>query len=190
MFGIPGERVTVRTWLGWYHLAAGLTGIVLTLFFTPSLLEKVHEEYRWQVVLMMLSIAILFGVVAFAGILILRRSRWGERIAIPIQLLQIPIVSVHPVRWIFFAGAYFVLSWKAGYDLDVYLGLKSSIDLWWSNPQFQTMIGINVVPFMIIWLLRRKLPLSEAPTALTGDELAFKDPAALPGQSMTEPLAP
>ena len=43
---IPADRVSLRSWLAWYHMLAGGAGMIITLLMAPTLLAKIPEPSR------------------------------------------------------------------------------------------------------------------------------------------------
>jgi hypothetical protein len=159
---IPADRVTLRSWLAWYHMLAGGAGMITTLFVAPTLLGRVSPESRPLMGLAFLAMVGLFAVVAWAGVLLSSRSPWGPPAATLVQVLQVPTVRVGSYLWTFFGGGYLVPYWQVGDGLGFVVGVKANLQLSWGGAVEATIIGVNVIPFVILWLLRRKLPSSEA----------------------------
>lgn len=169
---IPADRVTLRSWLAWYHMLAGGAGMIVTLFMAPTLLARMPEPSRPAMGLVFLAMIALFAVVAWAGALLSIGSPWGPSAATLVQLIQLPAIRVGSYLWTFFAGGYVVPYWQIGNGPGYALGVKASFQLSWGGAVEPTMIGMNVIPLVILWLLRRKLPSIERMPAPIQDLIA------------------
>ena len=173
---IPADRVSLRSWLAWYHMLAGGAGMIITLLMAPTLLAKIPEPSRPGMGLVFLAMIGLFAVVAWAGALLSISSPWGPPAASLVQLVQLPAIRVGSYLWTFFAGGYVVPYWQVGNGPGYALGVKSSFQLSWGGAVEPTMIGMNVVPLVILWLLRRKLPSIEAMPVASQDLIVGEAP--------------
>lgn len=162
MIAVPMRGVTLRDWLAWYHLLAGAIGMVVTIIVAPAVVERMPADGRVTVQLLFLSMAALFAGVAVVGVALFYRARSAPLLATVCQALQVPVFIARSFQWTFFAGAYTVPYWQRGAGFSADIGLKANLQLSWAAATDPTLIGVNVVPFVIIWLLLRKLPSVEA----------------------------
>lgn len=159
---IPRDRVTLRTWLAWYHLAAGSAGVMIVLLTAPRLVSEVDEGVRLGIQLLSLGMLVLFLLVGVAGVMLYERSRRALWLVVPLQCLQIPVVKFAGAQWIFFGGGYLVGLWQAGSGWSAAMGVKANIEFAWRSAE-PVLIGINLVPVVILWLAVAKLPSIESP---------------------------
>jgi hypothetical protein len=162
MLAIQQSRFSLRSWLAWYHLASGLAGVVVTAIYASTLVERTPADFRTAMGLLLLGMLALFAVAAWAGILLMMGTRWAVRVATCVQLAQVPVFIIGGWQWIFFAGVYLVVAWGFPGDIRAFVGMKASLQIAWSGEQ-GTMLGVNVAPFFILWLLRYRLPALERP---------------------------
>lgn len=161
MIGVPADRVTLRSWLTWYHLLAGVAGIWVTLGVMPSLLDRVATDVKPYLGLVAFAMLGLFATVGWTGVLLSMRSPRAERMVVFVQALQIPVVSVHAYYWAFFAGGYLVPYWQTAAGMSGIVGVKAAVTVSWGHPSPPTLIGVNLIPPVIIWLARYRLPAVE-----------------------------
>jgi hypothetical protein len=107
---------------------------------------------RVEVALVFLLIAAVFGVLIAAGILILRRHHRGIIVFGIVQLAQIPILG--PSKWFFCAGPYLAPVWTSDGSKLLY-GIKATFSASWHSSDPVSIIGVNLVPLVILWLLYR-----------------------------------
>jgi hypothetical protein len=143
-------------------MLAGGAGMIITLLVAHGVLSEIPEGARLGMVLLFLAMMGLFALVAWAGVLLSMRSPWGPTVATVLQLLQVPTVRVGSWLWTFYAGGYLVPYWQSEHTIGYVFGVRASFALSWGGAEEPTIIGINLIPFVILWLLRRKLPLTEA----------------------------
>ena len=162
---IPADRITLRSWLAWYHMLAGGAGMITTLLCAPDLLARLSADLRQAMGLIILVMLALFTVVAWAGVLLSIRSPWAERVTTIVQLFQIPVIRIGSFLWMFFGGGYLVGYWGTENGLGGMLGAKANLELSWGGAPESLVLGINLVPLVILWMLRRALPRKEAQSA-------------------------
>src|SRR5687768_17696833 len=98
---------SARQWIGLYEFLAGCAGFGVTLVVTPNLAGQVPVQWRTQFWLAVAAALGMFGVVAAAGVLLMRRHRLGVGLSVVVQALQVPLWAVvGGTRWVFFAGVY------------------------------------------------------------------------------------
>ena len=144
----------IRRVLGTYEIVAGAGGILTVALLLPMLLRKVDAPYRVATISLFLSMACVFSVVLIAGLLLLRKHRWGVLCSMLVQAAQIPLWALGSSRWVFFAGAYLALLWQPDTPA-ILVGLKSNLEVNWQRPQDATFIGINLIPIVALYFLRR-----------------------------------
>ncbi len=144
-----------RLLIGWYEVVAGVVGLVMVVWLAPQLLGQVEPRSRPSTLATFVGMALVFAAVLLAGILVLRRHRWGRPLSAVIQLAQIPLWAIGPSRWVFFAGAYLAPLWLPN-RASITLGLKSNLEVAWGVQQEATFVGVNLVPPIVLWLLTRK----------------------------------
>ena len=143
-----------RRVLGWYEILSGAGGIVLVAIVLPQMVERVEAPHRIAIVLLYVAIGCVFVAVLLAGLLLLRDHRWGVLLSVLVQAAQIPLWAVGSSRWAFFSGAYLALLWQPD-SPTILVGLKSSLELYWRGSQAATFFGINLVPIVVIYFLRK-----------------------------------
>ena len=119
----------------------------------------------------------LFVGVAGVGLALFSRAPIAIVLAALCQILQIPVFLIGPFQWTFFAGAYVVPYWQLGEGVAGMIGLKAKIDLSWGATD-PTLLGINLAPLVILWLLLRKLPATEASHLSSDQGMAPADAGA------------
>ena len=144
----------IRRVLGMYEILAGVGGIILIAVLSPMLVQKVDANHRVAVISVFLATGCVFVVVLLAGVLLLRNHRGGILVSALVQVAQIPLWALGPSRWVFFAGVYLALLWRPGTST-ILAGLKANVDVNWQGSQDATFIGINLVPIVALYFLRR-----------------------------------
>lgn len=158
--------------LGLYHIVVGVFGVVATMDYAPAVVSRLGPAARGQALLLFAGVAGAFGLVAVAGFLLLRRRAFAVPLIAFLQVAQIPLWSWGHSQYSFFAGLHAGCIWSPD-GLWPLLGWKAGLHLGWASVT-DSFLGVNVVPIVILVLLRGALiggNLTESVSA-TGDASA------------------
>jgi len=152
-------RVSLRS-LGWYHLAGAAGGAVMTLWSASQGGALVGGSLAFA--------AIPFALSAWAGRRLLADTPDARRIAVAVQVLQIPIVILPALVWKFVAGV-IASATLTMTGLGLYVGAEATWFIGSGDLRgLPATLGINVAPLVIIvLLLRARVARENAPPDLT-----------------------
>jgi hypothetical protein len=137
---------------GYYFLAGGL-GLKATILFAPDFIGGFPPDARPKLELVFAAISAVFAIVLITGVMLERRWRFAVPAAIAVQVVQIPLWSLHGSKYQFLAGLYAGTGWSA-LGMNAFAGWKASIQFALESQSTDLFVGINVVPVLIILLLR------------------------------------
>jgi hypothetical protein len=141
-----------KQFVGLYQLAAGSIGVGATITHAPSLVAQLNPAVRTQAVILFTCAALVFGLIAWAGILLLRHRPVGSRVSVVAQLAQVVSWSSATTKYSLIAGAYAGARWTTD-TVGPVVGATTSFQFAWSGPLADRFLVINCVPFLVIWLL-------------------------------------
>lgn len=143
-----------RKLLSWYQIVGGAAGIIAIDWAYPSLFAQAEAGARAALTLTMLAASLPFALTVVSGILLDRRKRGATTIGLVLQALQVPIVSLSGSSWVFLAGPYLGPLWRGG-RMTLAFGISAKIEMGATGADATTMIGVNLVPLAVAWLILR-----------------------------------
>lgn len=139
------------------QIVGGVLGIIRTLYYIgetlpPSIVDQLIAG----------GMLVLYTVSIIAGLLLWQQQRQGVSLSILLQMVQIPYFSLTTLSYYIIAPLGVMLYVQVGgagfIDPNIYYGLfyKSEwlITLW--SPTEPFFIGLNLVPVVCLWYLRRQ----------------------------------
>ena len=154
----------VAKWIAWYEAGAGLGGLYL---LAASRAYRVTGPPIGR----LLITAFLTGyclLLAVAGLLLLRRRSAGLLLSRLAQSFQIPQVATHLMTYSLLAPVSLVLSFKANLDVGLELNLAAEFRLLFGRAPEVAALGVNLLPLLVLYLLRRHGPIRETDAAQAG----------------------
>ena len=148
-----------------YQTGAGLGGVWL-------IVQSGALELRGVTIVRVVVLAVLLGfcgLLMASGILVGRNHRLGPRLTRLAQWIQVPQVTSHLFSFVLFAPASLVISGTSAGDLGMYFNLASTLRLTMGRTYPTTIISINVLPLMVIYLLRTRLSAEVSTHAVVRD---------------------
>ena len=144
-----------RQVIGWYQIIGGAVGLVFTLLMLFGGIEA--SSGLWLILLLLAIGAALFATSVTAGILLLRKHPMAMRVSQVAQMAQIPQLMLGGTAYYFVAGAKFTLliyqMFNTGFRVD--FGLYSQFNFQFGASSGFFIVGINIVPIIVLWLLKR-----------------------------------
>ena len=148
---IWGDRPLTRT-LGVYQCYGGILGIAALLDVAPRLMLQAPAEARPSGFVLWAVVAVLMGSLALSGVLLLRGHRFGIGASVGVQVAQLLYFSIGPASYLFFGGFYLGVALELG-TLTVSPGWQVYAEL--GTAGGRTFLGVNLVPLVILVLLKR-----------------------------------
>lgn len=148
---IWGDRPLTRT-LGFYQCYGGVLGVAALLDVAPRLMLQAPTDARPSGLVLWAVVAVLMASLALSGVLFLRGHRFGIAATVGVQLAQLLYFSVGPASYLFFGGFYLGVAFELGAitvtpGWQVYAELGAAVG--------RTFLGVNLVPLVILVLLKR-----------------------------------
>ena len=144
---------TINKIIGWYEIVGGTIGVILVIYTGIRLIESMNS--LGMVLFFLFTILFLFSILS--GFLLLRNNKTGETLSILVQAIQIPQFIIKGTAYSFVAGAKFTLQYYKnfgiGYKID--FGVFSEFNFYINSNVNGFLIGINLVPIILIFLLFR-----------------------------------
>ena len=143
-------------WIGVYQSLAGGYGLVLVALSVGRIYPKVPPGSRGEFVAIWAAITLLFTMVTLAGVALLRGHALGRPVSTIVQLIQVFIVATKGVHWIFLAGLYLGVTVFDG-TVRPMAGFRAQAQVaYGKGPPPMTGMGVNIIPFGVLWLLWRR----------------------------------
>lgn len=139
-------RISTRT-LGWYHIFGAVAGALMSIYGTLRGAALVGGS--------LLIATGPFVASAWVGYALLKSHPSARRLAMLVQLLQVPIVILPAVTWKFVAGIIASITLTAQG-----LGLNLGVEATWflgrgDLGNLRATLGLNIAPLIVIALLVR-----------------------------------
>ncbi|WP_018757939.1 hypothetical protein [Paenibacillus terrigena] len=159
---LKGEKIrhvnragTIRKIIGWYEIIGGIVGILITF----GLLLRLSELNNLVVTIISLIFVALYLMSCLAGFLLLQDMKSGYSLSMIVQAFQFPQFVFQGVTYTFIAGSQFTVQWMQGIDtvFKTKIGLFSEFNFYIQLDSNVTLIGINFVPIVIIYVLIKQL---------------------------------
>lgn len=138
--------------VGLYELTAGSIGLGATISHAPTLIGHLNPAVRTQATLLFTCAGLAFGLVALAGLLLLRLKDTGSWMSVLLQSAQIVSWSSSTTKYSLIAGLYAGARWTAD-GVEPIAGATASFQFAWSGPLAERFLVINCVPIVVIGIL-------------------------------------
>jgi hypothetical protein len=137
--------------IAWYELLGGIVGVLTTLFVGLSSGAFQHQVLTGLIVVFVL----LYLLTMTAGVLLLRKEKYGTALSVGAQILQIPQFIINGTVFSFIAGLKLALQLTVNQGIHVKLdfGVFSFFQFYFGTNLPGLMISINVIPMMMIYVL-------------------------------------
>ncbi|MFE5320884.1 hypothetical protein ACFQ88_19440 [Paenibacillus sp. NPDC056579] len=149
------RKRNIRRGIGWYQIVGGLLGMLMSLFFGIQIISNKN----WLVVVSIFGgFFILSVILVLAGVLILKDRKYGKRVTVFIQILQIPQFTILGVTYKFLSGLALMLTLKIlpNVTIGINFHFLNSFNFAVSSNHTEMYISINVIPILLISYLIRK----------------------------------
>lgn len=139
--------------IGCYELGFAVIGVVLAVRAGHSIIADVLRGFP--------RTTLPFALAASAGAILIWDRRQSIGLSMFVQALQIPFWSFGGTAWQFTAGAYCSVS-IVGERANLFVGAASTIVAGTRSEPHIVGLGVNLVPLVVIYLLRRYHKISRA----------------------------
>ncbi len=144
-----------RKIIGWYEMVGGIVGIMITF----GLLLRINLLNNLVLTMIFSIFVALFLMSCLAGYLLLQDKKSGYYLSLIVQAIQFPQFVVQGVAYTFIAGSQFTIQWMHGLNtaFNAKFGLFSEFNFFIQSGYPITLIGINFVPIVIIYVLIKQM---------------------------------
>lgn len=133
-----------RAIVGWYEMLAGVIGVLFMCYLAWSAPSSLPSGN-------LLVAALPFSLSAIAGQRLLKVQRYGGRMTLVVQCLQVPFWTLHSSTWKFVAGLFITFTAR---DESLKVDLGTAVTLVLGHGGVATSsAGLNLAPVLLLSLL-------------------------------------
>ena len=154
----------IAKWIPWYQTGAGLGGLYV-LAASGAYHANGPPIARLLLTAFLAAYCLLL---AGAGILLLRRRPGGVLLSQLAQSFQIPQVATHIITYSLFTPLSLALLFKANFDVGLEFNIAAEFRLRFGHAPDVAAVGVNLIPLVVLYLLRRHGRLWETPVVREG----------------------
>lgn len=144
--------------IGWYEIISGIFGIIITIYSASVIIKGTQGKYHFLSVIIILSVGLLYSFSVLSGwFLIKMKLKKGVLLSNINQTVQVLMITIAGFSYKFIAGVLigFTLDLNT-YIININFELPS-FSINYSSHSTDLVIGINFMPFIVIYILGKTI---------------------------------